>query len=342
MRHTDLEEVRTRLFHLHPSSLSTEIPHFQRPSLYHLFTFLFARNEDLHEFLVTIMSVYPSQRDWLSRFEECTQFCPNLYNVFMLLWCTSSLAFLSDLSPTELERTVKFLLSVMSSEEIGPYVREVIAGGIEQYRRHVTPELIRTIVLAIAQHIDDRHPGDHRSLRAFFQKERALCLSVAKEVIADGDLRLIRPFVQQIAAELHALPHSEEADRLVSTALDGLALLQPEGLKVPWVDCRRRAAAFVDCRGAVRVAISDGRRVARATAELGEPGKLPLDRVAFDPSGAMLLVHAAGDGTWHVLRVSRGDGRVELVLAMAWQAAHAAEWRGERSLAIGAATLDFP
>jgi WD40 repeat protein len=356
--HPTLQELREHLFRIDIGQLVEHVPGFQVPSLFHVFTYLFPCQDELYEFVFDIMSTYAEEvrRAWLLKLERASSFFPHLARILMLVWCTSTATLLQSLKIDEVQKSGNYLMRELASEEIGSYVRELIVRGIDAYHKTITIDELKLVIRAIASHANRKHPNDIRSLRILFQKQRQVFLTVVHGVINEGHAPLIRAFFQEMATSIAEIQDRDEIEKIVmifGEAVEKGRVDRPEPLfeKVsqasPWVDWRNRILAFGDTKGILKVSMVEGKKVLRGHYDTAPPAESFIDRVAFDPSAALLLVHTpAHKGAVKVIRVipQLDAGEFKFDLRMAWQSCSGAvpTWVGERAMMIGNSRIDWP
>jgi hypothetical protein len=356
--HPTLQEFRERLFRVDIGQLVGQVPGFQAPSLFHVFTYLFPCQNELYEFVFEIMSTYTEEvrRAWLMRLERASSFFPHLARILMLVRCMSTATLLPDVKIDEVQKSSNYLMRELASEEIGSYVRELIARGIDMYHKTITIDELKTVIRAIASHADAKHPNDLRSLRILFQKQRKVFLTVVHDVVSEGHGPLIRAFFQEIVTSIAEIQDRDEINVIIllfSEALEKGYVDHPGSFfgkicrAFSWVDWHKRILAFGDARGILRVWMVEGKKILRGHYDAAPPEESSIHRVAFDPSAALLLVHTlAHNGAVKVVKITPQPdaGDLKFEQRMAWQACSGAvpNWVGERAMMIGNRRLYWP
>ena len=303
--HPSMIEYWKAIFHLNLWEQVESLEDYQRPSLFHLFTYVFGIQDEVHEVLFMLVSRYPEavRYEWMEKIRKASSVFATLHSTMMLVWCTLATTLISSpqLSRDTVQTVVKYLSSVMTSEEIGAFVRELLARGIDVYKDYMTPELTQKVILAIAQNINADNACDAYSLGVFFKKRLEQFVEAAKDAIKSEKHELIAAFLDEISRQLSGVsgPDSANIETLLLLLLRGFCKLTKESassimkkvdISLPWFSYNEtsRDVIYGNSRGEVRAVIG------RPNSVLWTPAlkicDTKIERVDLDPSGRMALV----------------------------------------------------
>lgn len=316
--HPSMVEYWKAIFHLNLWEQAKSLGDYQAPSLFHLFAYVFSIQDEVHEVLFSLLSRYSenSRYEWMEKIRKTSSVFPTLHSSLMLVWCTLATTLIGSpmLTRETIEQCVKYLSSVMTSEEIGAFVRELLARGIEVYKDFMTPELTRKVILAIAKNIDSDNSCDAYSLNVFFKQRLEQFVEAARDAIKSENHGLIAAFLDEISHQLSdvAGPDSSNIETLIPILLKGFCKLTKESassimkkvdISLPWFSYNEtsRDVIYGNSRGEVRAVI--GRPYGILWSKTIKVSENRIERVDLDPSGRMALVITEGGMHVDFLRI---------------------------------------